>query len=218
MSEIRILLADDHAVLRAGLKALLATQPDLLTVGEAGDGSETVRLAEALQPDVVLLDVTMPGNDQFAALRALRARVPHARVLVLTMHRDFALLREALRLGAAGFVLKQAAASELLTAIRAVAHDEAYVDPALTRSVISGYLGVESVPLTSKAQVDGLTAREVEVLSLCAEGHSNKEIGVRLFISVKTVESHKAHIGAKLSSRSRVDWLRYARDKGLLGH
>ena len=215
MSKIRILLADDHAILRAGLKALLATQPDMTSVGEAGDGREAVRLAEVAKPDVILLDVSMPGNEQFAALRALHAALPDARVLVLTMHRDVALFREALRLGAAGFVLKQAAESELLTAIRTVARHEAYVDSTLTRSVIDGYLGVKPAPRTT-TQWDGLTAREVEVLTLSAEGYANKEIAARLFISVKTVETHKTHVADKLSTRSRVDWLRYARDKGLL--
>ncbi|MBI3362993.1 MAG: response regulator transcription factor [Chloroflexi bacterium] len=222
MTKIRVLLADDHAVLRAGLKALLATQPDLEPVGEAGDGAEAVRLAESLQPDVLLLDVTMPGNDGFAALRAVRQRVPGVRVLLLTMHENETLLREALRLGASGYVLKKAAESELLTAIRAVARGEAFVDPAMTKAMIEGYLGTEPQISNLKSQTpkgtqtDGLTAREVEVLKLTAEGYTNKEIAEKLVISVKTVETHKAHIAEKLGLKSRVEWLRYAREKGLL--
>ncbi len=218
MSErrIRILLADDHAVLRAGLKALLTTQPDLDPVGEAGEGGEAVRLAESLRPDVLLLDVTMPGNEQFAALRAVRERAPEVRVLLLTMHEDEALLREALRLGASGYVLKKAAEAELLTAIRAVARGEAFVDPAMTRVMIEGYLGAEGNKGTAVAQSEGLTAREIEVLKLIAEGYTNKEIAEKLVISVKTVETHKAHIAEKLGRKSRVEWLRYAREKGLL--
>lgn len=216
MSTIRLLLADDHAVLRAGLKALLATQADLQTVGEAGDGDEAVRVAEAILPDVVLLDVTMPGNEQLAALVALRTRVPNVRVLLLTMHGDPILLREALRLGAAGYILKQAAESELLSAIRAVARGEAYVDSSLTRSVIDGYLRVDLAPTRSPARSDGLSKRETEVLALCVEGYRNNEIAARLFVSVRTIETHKAHIAEKLSTRSRVDWLRYAREKGLV--
>ena len=217
MQKIRVLLADDHAVLRSGLKALLATQPDLDPVGDTGDGSQAARLAESLRPDVLLLDVTMPGNEHFAALRAVRECAPHVRVLLLTMHEDEAVLREALRLGASGYVLKKAAEAELLTAIRAVARGEAYVDPGLTRAMIEGYLGAETGRRTETTSTDGLTAREIEVLTLTAEGYTNKEIAAKLSISVKTVETHKAHIAEKLGMKSRVEWLRYARQKGLLG-
>jgi two-component system response regulator NreC len=216
MAKIRILLADDHAVLRAGLKALLATQPDLDPVGETGVGGEVVRLAESLRPEVLLLDVTMPGNERLAVLRAVREHAPSVCVLLLTMHEDAALLREALRLGASGYVLKKAAEAELLTAIRAVARGEAYVDPAMTRVMIEGYLGIDGSQRAEVAQADGLTAREVEVLKLTAEGYTNKEIAEKLVISVKTVETHKAHIAEKLGVKSRVEWLRYAREKGLL--
>lgn len=216
MNKTRVLLADDHAVLRAGLKALLATQPDLDPVGEAGEGGEAVRLAETLQPDVLLLDVTMPGNEHFAALRAVRVRAPEVRVLLLTMHEDEALLREALRQGASGYVLKKAAEAELLTAIRAVARGEAFVDPAMTRAMIEGYLGTEGTKGIRGTQTDGLTAREFEVLKLAAEGYTNKQIAAQLVISVKTVETHKAHIAEKLGMKSRVEWLRYAREKGWL--
>lgn len=216
MPKIRVLLADDHAVLRAGLKALLATQSDLQVVGEAGEGSEVVRVAVETKPDVVLLDVTMPGNEQFATLRELRARAPSARVVMLTMHHDKMLLREALKLGASGYVLKQAAESELLSAVRAVARGEPYVDGVMTRAMIEDFASAEPTPRQPSAQTDGLTPREIEVLRLSAEGHTNKEIATQLFISVKTVETHKAHIGEKLSLRSRVDWLRYARERGLL--
>jgi len=211
MDKIRVVLADDHAVLRAGLKALLATQPDLEPVGDTGDGGEAARLAESLRPDVLLLDVTMPGNEHFATLRAVRERAPNVRVLLLTMHDDEAVLREALRLGASGYVLKKAAESELLTAIRAVARGEAYVDPGLTWAMIEGYLDSQAGKETGVAQSDGLTAREIEVLRLTAEGHTNKEIAAKLSISIKTVETHKAHIAEKLGTKSRVEWLRYAR-------
>ncbi|MBE7470920.1 MAG: DNA-binding response regulator [Anaerolineae bacterium] len=219
MTKIRILLADDHAVLRAGLKALLATQPDLEPVGEAGDGAEAVRLAARLRPDVLLLDVTMPGNEHLAALRAVRDRAPTVRTLLLTMHENETMLREALRLGAAGYVLKKAAEAELLTAIRAVARGEAYIDPGMTRAMIEGYLGTAESRSTrgmEEVQTDGLTAREIEVLKLTAEGYTNKEVAEKLVVSVKTVETHKAHIAEKLGMKSRVEWLRYARQKGLL--
>ncbi len=214
---IRVLLADDHAVLRAGLRALLATQADLEAVGETGDGTEAVALAERLQPDVLLLDVSMPGNEHLAALHAIRARAPAVRVLLLTMHEDEAILRAALGAGASGYVLKKAAEAELLSAIRAVARGEAFIDPALTRAMIAGYLGKSpGPPGESPADVGGLTAREREILTLTAEGHTNKEIAERLTISVKTVETHKAHIAEKLGMKSRVEWLRYARENGLL--
>lgn len=219
MSKIRVVLADDHAILRAGLKALLVTQPDLDVVGEAGDGAEALRLAESLQPDVLLLDVTMPGNEHFAALRALRERAPGVRVLLLTMHENETMLREALRLGASGYVLKKAAEAELLTAIRAAARGEAYVDPALTKVMIEGYLATtetEASHRTAEVQASGLTAREIEVLRLTAEGYTNKEIAAKLVISVKTVETHKAHIAEKLGVKSRVEWLRYAWQRGWL--
>jgi DNA-binding NarL/FixJ family response regulator len=216
MNKIRILLADDHAVLRSGLKALLATQPDLDPIGDAGNGGEAVQLTESLRPDVLLLDVTMPGNERFAALRAIRARAPEVRVLLLTMHEDESVLREALRLGAAGYVLKKAAEAELLNAIRAVARGEAYIDPALTRAMIEGYLEHEANPAAAPNQSDGLTTREIEVLTLTAEGYTNKELASKLSISVKTVETHKAHIAEKLGMKSRMDWLRYAREHGLL--
>ncbi len=214
---IRVLLADDHAVLRAGLRALLATQPDLEVVGESGEGGEAVRLTESLRPDVLLLDVTMPGNERLAALRAARQRAPQTRVLLLTMHEDESLLREALGLGAVGYVLKKAAESELLTAIRAVARGEAYIDPALTKVMIDGYLGREEHTAASAALPGGLSPREVDVLRLTAEGYANKEIAEKLSISVKTVETHKAHIAEKLGTKSRVEWLRLARAMGLLG-
>jgi two-component system response regulator NreC len=222
MSRIRVLLADDHAVLRAGLKALLGMQPDIIVVGEAGDGSEALRLAESLRPDVVLLDISMPGLDGLAALRQMRQCAPLTRVLILTMHADEGFLRAALAEGAAGYVLKRTAEGDLLAAIRAVARGEAFLDPALTRALIAGYLDrSEAAGEPRKAEAagpgyDGLTAREVEVLKSIAQGYSNAEIAERLVISVKTVETHKAHIMEKLGRRSRVELVRYAMEKGLL--
>lgn len=212
---IRVLLADDHAVLRAGLKALLAMQPDITTVGEASDADEAARLARQLQPDIVLLDVTMPGNERLAALRALSGYPAAPRVILLTMHQDEAILREALRLGASGYVLKEAAEADLLTAIRAVARGGAFIDPAMTATMIQGYLHPAASP-PRMPDASGLSARELEVLKLVAQGYANREIAEQLFISVKTVETHKAHIGEKLGLRSRVDLMRYARAHGLL--
>ncbi len=217
-SKITILLADDHAVLRAGLRMLLENQPDMTVIGEADGGLAALRLARELAPRVILLDVSMPGMDGLQALRAIRADAPQCRVLLLTMHEEEAILRQALQAGAAGYILKQSAEAELLTAIRAVARGEAFVDPRLTRLMIESYLS-ESRPSASAGealQSDGLSGREKEVLLLAAQGFANKEIAERLGLSIKTVETHKAHIAQKLGLKSRVDWLRYVRQKGWL--
>lgn len=220
MSRSRILLVDDHAVLRAGLKALLGTQPDLVVVGEASNGAEALRLAESLQPDIVLLDLSMPGVDGLVTLRQMRQHAPRARVLILTMYAEESFLRAALAEGAAGYILKRSAEEDLLAALRAVARGEAFLDPALTRALIDGYLAGQGAPTPQRAapeaDSDGLTAREIEVLRLIAQGYTNAEIAERLVISVKTVETHKAHIMEKLGRRSRVELVRYALEKGLL--
>ncbi len=213
---IRVLLADDHAVLRAGLKALLNLQVGIVTVGEASDGDEAVALAARVRPDVVLLDVTMPGNDRLAALRSLCALTPAPRVILLTMHQDESLLREGLRLGAAGYVLKRSAEADLLTAIRAVARGEAFVDSAMTATMISEFLHPPTSTRARGPSPTGLSGREVEVLTLVAQGYANREIAAQLFISVKTVETHKSNIAEKLGLRSRVEMVRYARTHGLL--
>jgi two-component system response regulator NreC len=218
MSKIRILIADDHAVLRAGLKMLIENQPDMTVVGEAGDGEATLALVRALQPDVLLLDVTMPGKDGLAVLRAMGQVSPKTRTLLLTMHEEDAILRAALAAGAAGYVLKRTVETLFLEAVRAVMRGETFLDPALSPLLIRSYLNQppqENEP-QQEALPDGLTAREVEVLRLVARGYTNREIAESLVISIKTVESHKAHLAAKLGLKSRAEILRYARRKGLL--
>lgn len=215
MSKIRVLLADDHAVLRAGLRALLNSQPDMEVIGEAADGAEAVRLAQTLVPDVALVDISMPGMDGLVATRELRQRCPKTRVVVLTMHEEEGFLRQVLNAGGAGYVLKKAAEAELLAAIRAVHRGEAFVDPTLTRTMIEGYLGREGATQPAQSGLE-LTPREVEVLTLIAWGYSNQQIAERLVISVKTVETHKAHIMEKLGVQGRVGLVRYALEKGLL--
>lgn len=214
--KITVLLADDHAVLRAGLKMLLENQPDLTVIGEAEDGATALRLTQELSPDILLLDVSMPGMDGLQALRAIRAAVPACRVLLLTMHEEKAILRQALQAGASGYVLKKSAESELLTAIRAAARGEAFVDPGMTKVMIEGYLGLPPGPAAAGLKAKSLTAREVEVLQLVAAGYTNREVAEKLVISVKTVETHKAHITDKLGAKSRVEWLRYVREQGWL--
>jgi two-component system response regulator NreC len=220
MAKIRVLLADDHAVLRAGLRALLNSQPDIEVVGEAADGDEALRAAERVRPDIVLMDITMPGTDGLEATRRLKHRQPQVRVIVLTMHEDEEFLRQVLAAGGSGYVLKKAAESELLSALRAVHRGEAFIYPSLTQVLIEGYLRQTEERGRKKELAepapDNLTAREVEVLRLIAQGYTNQQIADQLVISVKTVETHKAHIMDKLGLRSRVELVRYAVQRGLL--
>lgn len=213
MSKIRLLLVDDHSILRAGLKMLLNSQPDMEVVGEAGDGAEAVKMAQETQPDVVIMDLTMPGEGGIEATRRIRQTVPDAKVLVLTMHDDGAYLRAALGAGAAGFVVKQAADTELLSAIRAVASG---------RTVVFSGFSCDPLELLGEQERGGrdgmalLSEREKEVLRLLALGYTNQEIAELLYISVKTVESHKSRIMEKLGCTRRVELVRFALEHGLI--
>ncbi|MBI3763293.1 MAG: response regulator transcription factor [Chloroflexi bacterium] len=209
-----ILLADDHAVLRAGLRMLLDAQPDLTVVGEAGQGSEALKLAGELKPDLILLDLTMPGLSGLEALPLLRKAAPESHVLILTMHDDESYLRQALRTGAAGYVLKKAADNELLSAIRAVMRGEVYVHPSLTKALIEDLL--PDSPAIPRDPWDELSEREREVLVLVALGHTSAEIAERLSISPKTAETYRARGMEKLGLRSRATLVKYALGKGLL--
>jgi two-component system response regulator NreC len=210
---IRILIADDHGVLRAGLRALLNAEPDLEVVGEAADGPEVLRLLGELCPDVIVLDISMPGPDGVQVTQQLKQIAPNARVLILTVHEDEGLLRAAIRAGASGYILKRAAESELINAIYAVWRGELYVHPAMTRALLKDL----NPRLTSdEAPVERLTPREAEVLRLIAEGHTNRQIAELLVISVRTAESHRANLMGKLGFNSRVELVRYAKRHGLL--
>ena len=214
MGETRVLLVDDHAVLRAGLRRLLEDQPDLTVVGEAGMAVEAIDLASRLQPDLILLDLGMPGLGGLEALPRLRQAAPEARLLVLTMHDDEGYLRQALHSGAAGYVLKKAADHELLSAIRAVQRGEVYVYSALTRSLLE-----ELLPAGAEAPQDAwdkLSDREQEVLRLVALGHTSAEIASRLSLSSKTVETYRARGMEKLGLPSRAALVRFALSRGLL--
>jgi DNA-binding NarL/FixJ family response regulator len=205
---IRIVLADDHVTVRQGLKLLIDAQPDMQVVAEASDGSGAVEHARAFKPEVVVMDISMPGVNGLVATRALRAQVPGTAVVILTRHGDDAYLQELLRAGAAGYVLKQSAAAELLQAVRAVAAGGQYLDSALTARVTAGFVGRKSKGLNQPGAA--LTERETEVLRLIASGYSNKEIAVQLDLSVKTVEVHKANSMRKLGLTGRIDIIRYA--------
>jgi two-component system response regulator NreC len=209
---IRILIADDHGVLRAGLRALLNTDPSLEVVAEAADGDEALRLARIEHPDVVLMDISMPSCGGIEATRRIVELSPKTAVLILTLHEDEGLLREAIRAGAAGYILKRAAESELVSAIRAVSRGDMYVHPAMTRALLEDRV---SMPTDTRVTIEALTPREVEVLRLIAQGYTNRQMADLLTLSVRTVESHRAHLMAKLDLHSRVELVRYAAQHGL---
>ena len=214
---IRIVLADDHAVLRAGLTALLNAENDMAVVGEAGDGATCIQLVTALQPDVVLLDLNMPQMNGLDALPELRRVVPQSRILILTMHDDESYLRQVLAAGGAGYVLKQAADSELLTAIRTVYHGGTFLHPAHAQVLLHPpQADVTGDATDDDAAVAQLSDRELEVLKLLALGHSNKEIAEMLYLSVKTVETYKARLMEKLALQTRSALVRFALKHGLL--
>jgi len=217
MSEkIRIVLVDDHAVLRAGLTALLNAEDDMEVVGEAGDGAASLRVAADRQPDVVLLDINMPNMSGLEALAELRKVAPQSRILVLTMHDDQTYLRQVLAQGGAGYVLKQAADSELLTAIRTVYHGGAFLHPAHAQALLSTTTSPAEPQTATDNDLAHLSERELEVLKLIALGHSNKEIAEMLYLSVKTVETYKTRIMEKLELTSRAALVRFALKQGLL--
>ena len=211
---LRIVLADDHVTVRHGLKLLIDSQPDMRVVAEAGDGDTAVERAVALKPDVVVMDISMPGMNGLVATRLLKQRQPDAAIVTLTRHSDDAYLQELLRAGASGYVLKQSAPTELLQAIRAAAAGGQYLDSTLTARVTAGFLAREG----KRVNKPGLTPseRESEVLRLIASGYSNKEIAARLSLSVKTIEAHKANAMRKLGLKGRIDIVKYALLQGWL--
>jgi two-component system, NarL family, response regulator NreC len=217
MPRIRVLIADDHAVLRAGLKLLIGAQSDMAVVGEAASGPETVRSAQATAPHVVVLDLSMPGARSTETIQDLRRVAPSARVLVLTMHDDLAYLRSALQAGASGYLVKRAADVELLTAIRAVYHGRSFVD--VTRPGEQGR-GHELRHVCRDSSAAGqpkpLSRRESEVLRLLAQGHTNREVADELGVSVKTIETHRKRLSDKLGLKNRAQLFRYAVEVGLL--
>lgn len=213
---IRILLADDHAVLRSGLRLLIDRQPDLKVVGEAGNGAEAHARAKELQPDVILLDLNMPGVDGLAALPLLRRDAPQSRVLVLTMHDDVSYLQEALRAGAAGYILKKAVDSELLMAIQTVMRGETYVHSAMTQKLIEKIETTRSPSATQQDPWETLSERERDVLRLVALGYTNAEIASELYLSVKTVETYRARGMEKLNLHTRAQLVKAALARGLL--
>lgn len=216
--KIRILLVDDHAVVRSGLHLLLDAQPDMAVVGEAADGLEAIARVLELKPDVVLMDLSMPGGrDGLHTTAELVSTSPDTKVLILTMHDDEQYLFRSLKAGASGYILKSSPGSELLNAIRQVHQGQAYLHPAAAKKVIQGYL--QRNPASDKEPADTydlLSDREKEILGLTAKGYTNKEMADMLVISAKTVENHKAHIMDKLGLSTRRDLMRFAVKRGLL--
>lgn len=209
---IRVALCDDHAVVRSGLRRILADEADIEVVGEAGTAEEAVALAGATKPDVFVMDLGLPGTSGIAATREVVAANPSTKVLVLTVHDDVAYLRKAFDAGARGYLVKEAADVELILAVRHVATGQDYVHPALGAALLA--------PGATAPRAGGpggeLSERELEVLRLVALGHTNAEIAAELYVSVRTVETHRAHLQQKLGIKTRADLVRYAREIGLL--
>ncbi len=214
-SKIRLLLADDHAVVRSGLRMLLQSEPDLTIVGEAENGAQAVSQAIALQPDVVVMDISMPDMNGIEATRRIKAACPNTAVLALTVHEDDQYFFEMLSAGASGYVPKRAAPDDLVSAIRAVREGGVFLYPSVAKMLVRDYLHrVERGERPST--YDELTPREREVLTLIAEGLRNQEIADRLVLSVKTVDRHRENIMRKLNLHRRIDLVKYAIEKGLI--
>ncbi|MGP4081768.1 response regulator [Pseudalkalibacillus sp. R45] len=213
---IRIILVDDHAVVRMGLKMLLDANPEMEVVGEASEGNEGIELAESLKPDVILMDLSMPhGKDGLSATIELKKSMPEISILILTMHDDDEYLFRVVQAGASGCILKSAPHEELLSAIKMVADGQAYLYPNATKRLMEEYV----TKLKEGRNLDTystLSEREKEILGLIAKGYSNKEIGELLVISVKTVETHKSNLMEKLKMKTRPELVKYAAQKGLL--
>jgi two-component system, NarL family, response regulator NreC len=210
---IKVLIADDHAIVRAGLRALIHSESTMELVGEATGGFEAIELVEKFQPKVLVLDLSMPDLDGIAVTKKIKPQFPDLHILVLTIHDDEALLKAALKAGAAGYILKHAAETELISAIHSVLRGDMYVDSSMVRKLLSD----EALPAVEPPHsTESLTPREIEVLKLIVQGYTNRQIGEALSISMRTAESHRANLGGKLGLHSRVELVRYARQHGLI--
>jgi DNA-binding NarL/FixJ family response regulator len=213
-NKLRILIADDHQIIRDGLLGLINSEKDMEVVGEAGDGRSAVQKVRELRPNVVVMDISMPGMSGARATEQLRREMPDVKVIVLTAYEDKGYIGQLLQAGASGYVLKLSAAEELIKAIRLVAAGGTYLDSTATGKVVNGYVRQKSA--RARARRETLTQREEEVLRLVARGYINKEIATQLDISVKTVESHKSNFMEKLGLHSRAEIVRYALSRGWL--
>lgn len=215
MSKIKILLVEDHTIVRQGLRSLLEQNSGMEVIGEAENGKEAVQKAENLKPDIVLMDVSMPLLNGIEATRQIKKHWPEIKVLILTMHTTEEYIFQILRAGASGYIVKKAAHQELITAIHAVNRGDKFLSPSISKKVIEEYI-LKAGETIEQDSFERLTAREREVLQLISEGESNREIAERLFLSVKTVETHKANVMEKLELRTNADLIKYALRKGII--
>jgi two-component system, NarL family, response regulator NreC len=209
----RVLIADDHAIVRTGLRSLLRDEAGLELVGEASGGEEALRLVESLNPDILVLDLSMPDMDGIQVTKRVHTLLPQVRILILTVHEDEALLREAIRAGASGYVLKHAAEEELISAITMVQMGDIYVHPKMIRSLL---VAPQKQTPSSPRPEEILTPRELDVLNCIVQGYTNRQIAEELSLSVRTVEGYRANMMEKLGLHSRAELVRYAREHGLL--
>lgn len=210
---IKVVIADDHAIVRAGLRALIKSESAMEIIGEAAGGYEAIELVEKTMPNVLVLDLSMPDLDGIAITKQLTPQFPDLRILILTLHEDEALLKAALKAGAAGYILKRAAETELISAINVILRGDLYVDPAMIRTLLRD----DTAPAVAQPKsTEVLTLREIDVLKLIVQGYTNRQIGEGLNISIRTAEGHRANLSEKLGLHSRVELVRYARDHGLI--
>jgi len=210
---INVLIADDHPIVRAGLRALLNSEPSMKLVGEATGGYEAIELAGKSNADILVLDISMPDIDGISVTKKIKSQFPGLRILILTVHEDEALLREAIKVGASGYILKRAAETELISAIHAIIGGVLYVDPSMVRILLSD--GIKPTA-TLPESIEPLTRREKGILKLIVQGYTNRQIGEELNISVRTVEGHRTNLSEKLGLHTRVELVRYAREHGLI--
>lgn len=213
---IRVLICDDHIMVRQGVRMVLQSEPDIDLVGEAGRGDEAVSLTEQLKPEVVIMDLSLPDMSGIEATRRIKAACPQTHVIALTMHEEEPYVSEVLRAGADAYIVKRSAAADLVSALRQVMAGQAVLDPAVTRAVVSGYVSRPTPPTPEKDTDTVLTPREKEILILVADGHTNAEIAKKLYISEKTVQTHRSNILDKLNIHDRTELVRYAIRHGLI--
>ena len=209
----KVLIADDHAIVRAGLRALIGAEKGFELVGEASGGYEAISLVEKTMPDIMVLDLSMPDLDGISVTKKIKPHFPDLKILVLTLHEDEALLKEAIKAGAAGYILKRAAETELISAMQTILRGDLYVDPSMVRTLLGE---PKKTKLKQVGSEETLTSREEEILKLIVEGYTNRQIGENLSISFRTVEGHRANISDKLGLHSRVEFVRYAREHGMI--
>jgi two-component system response regulator NreC len=215
MKKVRLLIADDHMIFRQGIKKLLDEEPDLQIVGEAADGREVVKKATELKPDVILMDIAMANLNGLEATKQIKKVLPESKIIMLTMHKNEEYVLQSFQAGASGYILKEGAVEELVSAIRSIHADKSFLSPTVSKTLVDAYLRKMETGKT-ETPFDLLTDREREVLQLIAEGFTNREVAKQLFISVKTVEAHRAHIMQKLNIHDIAKLVKYAIQKGLV--